>query len=43
MLFFGQLKHKPRGWTAELERIQHGCAWGKQYGVDGFIRMEFNL
>ncbi|KAH9916340.1 uncharacterized protein B0H18DRAFT_1215123 [Fomitopsis serialis] len=31
LLFFGQLKHKPRGWTAELERIQHGCAWGKQH------------
>ncbi|KAH9916336.1 uncharacterized protein B0H18DRAFT_1038662 [Fomitopsis serialis] len=43
LLFFGELKHKHQGWWGELERIKDGCAWGKQYGVDGFIRMEFDF
>ncbi|TFY62113.1 hypothetical protein EVJ58_g4070 [Rhodofomes roseus] len=43
LLFFGELKHKHEGWWGELERIEDGCAWAKQYGIVGFIRMEFDF
>jgi len=30
-------------WRHELDRIVDGCAWAKQYGIDGFLRMEFDF
>ena len=28
---------------SEIERIEALCDWGKQFGLDGFVRMEFHL
>ena len=25
-------------WYNELQRLQGLCAWGKKYGIDGFVR-----
>jgi hypothetical protein len=41
ILFLGKLRepldeHDP-------PRIHEGCDWGKEYDIDGFVRMEFNL
>ncbi|KZT65016.1 hypothetical protein DAEQUDRAFT_731866 [Daedalea quercina L-15889] len=30
-------------WQSELDRINDTCAWGKPYGVDGYVRMEFDF
>ncbi|KAF7299488.1 hypothetical protein MIND_00898900 [Mycena indigotica] len=36
-------KAKPDRWLDERERIDDLCAWGKIYGVDGFLRMEMDF
>ena len=36
-------KPRPEKFFAELERIDALCEWGKPYGLDGFVRMEFHL
>jgi hypothetical protein len=36
-------KPRPDKYFAEKERIRALCEWGKQYGLDGFVRMEFHL
>lgn len=36
-------KPRPDKYFAERERIDALCKWGKPYGLDGFIRMEFHL
>ncbi len=33
----------PDKYFAERERIKALCDWGKPYGLDGFVRMEFHL
>ncbi|KZT65050.1 hypothetical protein DAEQUDRAFT_731911 [Daedalea quercina L-15889] len=43
LLFWGRLQHKRQGWWGELERIEDGCTWARQYGIDGFVRMEFDF
>lgn len=45
ILVWGDVDHD-RGswdWQMELDRITDMCAWGKPYGVDGYVRMEFDL
>ncbi|KAG6853729.1 hypothetical protein C0991_001967 [Blastosporella zonata] len=38
IVLWGEVKHE---WTyQERKRIDELCAWGKQYGLDGFARME---
>ena len=34
---------RPDKYHSERERIQALCDWGRPLGLDGFIRMEFNL
>jgi hypothetical protein len=41
ILFLGKVR-EPRP-SDDRSRIHEGCEWGKEFGVDGFIRMEFNL
>ncbi|KAI0063263.1 hypothetical protein BV25DRAFT_408727 [Artomyces pyxidatus] len=36
-------KPRPDKVMAEQERITGICEWGKQYGLDGFVRMEFHF
>ena len=36
-------KPRPDKFFAERERIEALCEWGKPYGLDGFVRMEFHL
>ena len=36
-------KPRPDKYFAERERIKDLCEWGKPYGLDGFVRMEFHL
>ncbi|KAJ6461234.1 hypothetical protein C8R47DRAFT_993575 [Mycena vitilis] len=33
----------PARWLAERERINKMCAWGKESGIDGYIRMEMDF
>lgn len=45
ILVWGDVDHD-RGswdWQTELDRITDMCAWGKPHGVDGYVRMEFDL
>ncbi|KAG9016087.1 hypothetical protein FRB93_011561 [Tulasnella sp. JGI-2019a] len=30
-------------WSREWARIKEMCEWGKQFGLDGFLRMEFDF
>ncbi|KAI9459914.1 hypothetical protein BJY52DRAFT_1186220 [Lactarius psammicola] len=34
---------RPDKYYSEMERIESLCDWGKPLGLDGFVRMEFNL
>jgi hypothetical protein len=34
---------QPDKYASEGERIEALCAWGKSFGLDGFVRMEFHL
>jgi hypothetical protein len=34
---------RPDKYISERERIETLCAWGKSFGLDGFVRMEFHL
>ncbi|KAG8880172.1 hypothetical protein FRB97_001003 [Tulasnella sp. 331] len=34
---------RDRGWGAEGTRIRELCNWGKEFGLDGFLRMEFDF
>ena len=36
-------KPQPDMHFAERQRISALCEWGKPYGLDGFVRMEFHL
>ncbi|KAJ7671252.1 hypothetical protein DFH06DRAFT_980293 [Mycena polygramma] len=33
----------PARWAAERERINKMCAWGKDFGIDGYLRMEMDF
>ncbi|KAJ7598686.1 hypothetical protein C8J56DRAFT_1039574 [Mycena floridula] len=35
-------KIMPDKWMEERERIRKLCSWGKQFGIDGFVRMEMD-
>lgn len=44
ILLWGQVNHVPRdGAMGELDRMDAGCAWGQQYGLDGLLRMQLDL
>ncbi|EPT00683.1 hypothetical protein FOMPIDRAFT_128037 [Fomitopsis schrenkii] len=43
ILFWGKLLHKHTEWWGEMERLEVGCVWARQHGIDGFIRMEFDF
>ena len=43
LLFWGKLLHKRKDQWGEMERMEDGCMWAGQHGIDGFIRMEFDL
>jgi hypothetical protein len=34
---------RPDKYFSERERINALCDWGKPFGLDGFVRMEFHL
>ena len=34
---------RPDKYSAERERIKALCDWGRSFGLDGFVRMEFHL
>jgi hypothetical protein len=36
-------KLRPDKYISERERIRALCDWGRPYGLDGFVRMEFHL
>ena len=36
-------KPRPDKHVTERERIKALCEWGKPYGLDGFVRMEYHL
>jgi hypothetical protein len=36
-------KVQPDKYFSERERIRALCDWGRPYGLDGFVRMEFHL
>jgi hypothetical protein len=36
-------KPQPDKLRSERERIKILCDWGREFGLDGFIRMEFHL
>lgn len=36
-------KPQPDKYISERERIMALCDWGKPFGLDGFVRMEFHL
>ncbi|KAH9986212.1 hypothetical protein BJV74DRAFT_775079 [Russula compacta] len=36
-------KPRPDKFISELERIKALCDWGKPFGLDGFVRMEFHF
>ncbi|KAF7293840.1 hypothetical protein HMN09_01179900 [Mycena chlorophos] len=33
----------PERWLDERQRLDDLCAWGKEFGVDGFVRMEMDF
>ncbi|KAA1475772.1 hypothetical protein DENSPDRAFT_784008 [Dentipellis sp. KUC8613] len=41
LLIWGRVE--PEKWMADGERIRALCEWGKQFGLDGFVRMEFHF
>ncbi|KAJ7617249.1 hypothetical protein FB45DRAFT_1063751 [Roridomyces roridus] len=41
LLLWGQVR--PDMWMAERKRIDGLCAWGKEWGVDAFVRMEMDF
>lgn len=41
ILFLGRLQAPTP--ENDAARIHEGCEWGREYGIDGFIRMEFDL
>lgn len=44
ILLWGEVNHVPHdGAMGELDRMDAGCAWGQQYGVDGLLRMQLDL
>jgi len=36
-------KLQPDKYFSERERIRALCDWGRPFGLDGFVRMEFHL
>ncbi|KAJ7243821.1 hypothetical protein B0H12DRAFT_1130158 [Mycena haematopus] len=41
LLIWGEVD--PKRWLDERKRIDGLCAWGKEFGVDGFLRMEMDF
>lgn len=41
ILFLGKVREPLDRY--DPSRIHEGCEWGREHGVDGFIRMEFDL
>ena len=38
---WGELQ--PDNFHSERERIKTLCDWGREFGLDGFVRMEYHL
>ncbi|KAJ7843323.1 hypothetical protein B0H14DRAFT_3139609 [Mycena olivaceomarginata] len=36
-------KFDPERWVDERERVNDLCAWGKDFGIDGYLRMEMDF
>ncbi|KAJ6546652.1 hypothetical protein DFH09DRAFT_1039894 [Mycena vulgaris] len=36
-------KVEPARWVAERARIDGLCAWGREFGIDGYVRMEMDF
>ncbi|KZT04746.1 uncharacterized protein LAESUDRAFT_784406 [Laetiporus sulphureus 93-53] len=45
VLIYGEVPHEAEwgGMASEWQRLADMCAWGKQYNIDGFIRMQFDF
>ena len=44
VLFWGEVNYDPHdGWVGELARFQKMCKWVEQYGLDGIVRMQYDL
>ena len=44
LFFFGEIGHSRGSWVVDdLARFNAACEWGKPFGVDGIIRMEWEL
>ncbi|TFY64483.1 hypothetical protein EVJ58_g2603 [Rhodofomes roseus] len=45
VLIWGEVGHGREPWRSdpELDRITDACAWGRKYGIDGFVRMEYDF
>ncbi|KZT01201.1 uncharacterized protein LAESUDRAFT_488590 [Laetiporus sulphureus 93-53] len=47
LLVFGEIEHRYNAGdilpSGESELILKACDWGEEYGVDGFVRMEFDF
>ena len=41
IIAWGRLR--PDNFSTERERIKALCDWGRSFGLDGFVRMEFHL
>ncbi|KAJ7618687.1 hypothetical protein FB45DRAFT_1063279 [Roridomyces roridus] len=41
LLLWGQVR--PDMWMAERKRIEGLCAWGKEWGIDAYVRMEMDF
>ncbi|KAJ6577751.1 hypothetical protein B0H19DRAFT_1121283 [Mycena capillaripes] len=41
LLLWGKVD--PERWLDERERINGMCAWGKKFGIDGYLRMEMDF
>ncbi|KAG9016103.1 hypothetical protein FRB93_011577 [Tulasnella sp. JGI-2019a] len=42
ILLYGELE-EDMGWRKEGQHITDLCEWGKEFGLDGFLRMEFDF
>jgi len=41
IMMWGEVR--PDRYLDEIWHLRDGCKWGKQYGLDGFVRMEFDF
>ncbi|KAH9917311.1 uncharacterized protein B0H18DRAFT_1034860 [Fomitopsis serialis] len=44
VLFWGEVNYDPHDkWFGEMARFHRMCEWGKQYGLDGIVRMQIDF